>query len=177
MSVLCCCSVTKSCPTLQPHGLQHARFPCPSLSPRVCSNSYPLSGWCHPTISSSVAPFSSCLQSFLASGSFQVSQLFASCSQSIGASALVLSINIQDWFPLGLTGWISLQSRGLSRILQHHDMKALILWGSAFFMGHLSHPSMSTGKTIAFTIRTFVDQVMSLLLKMWKKIAFTEEDL
>ena len=104
--------------SLRPHGLQHARSPRPSPTPRVYSNSCPLSQWCHPTISSSVVPFSSCLQSFPASGSFQMSQFFASGGQSIGVSALasVLPMNIQDWFPLGWTGWISLQSKGLSRI-------------------------------------------------------------
>ena len=103
---------------LPPHGLQHARLCCPSPSPRVCSNSCLLSRWCHPTISSSVAPFSSCLQSFPASGSFPVSQLFASGGQSIGASASasVLPMNIQDWFPLGLTGLISLLSQGFLRV-------------------------------------------------------------
>ena len=102
----------------QPHGLQHTRLPYHPLSPGVCSNSCPLSWWCHPTISSSVIPFSSCLQSFPASGSFPMSQFFTSDGQSIGASALVsvLPINIQDWFPLGLTGLISLQSKGLSRV-------------------------------------------------------------
>ena len=105
--------------SLQPHGLQHASLPCPSLSPRICSNSCPLSGWCHPTISSSVIPFSSCLQSFPASGSFLMSWLFASGGQNIGvsASASVLPMNIQDWSPLGWTGWISLQFKGLSRVL------------------------------------------------------------
>ena len=114
----CCCLVTKSCPTLWPTGLQHTRLPCPSLSPRVCSNSCPSSWWCHPTISSSVTPFSSCPQSFPASGSFPVSQVFASGGQSSGASASasVLPMNIQDWFSLGSTGWISLQSKGLSRV-------------------------------------------------------------
>ena len=98
-----------------PHGLQHTRLPCPSLSPEVCSNSCPLSQWCHPTISSSIIPFSSCLQSFPVSWSFPMSQLFTSGGQSIGTSALtsVLPVNIQGWFPLGLTGWISLQSKGL----------------------------------------------------------------
>ena len=101
-------SVTQSCLTLRPHGLQHARLPCPSPTPRTCSNSCPLSRWCHPTISSSVIPFSSCLQSFPALGSFPRSQLFASGGPSIGvsASASVLPMNIQDWFPLGLTGLI-----------------------------------------------------------------------
>ena len=100
------------------HGLQHTRLPCPLPSPRACSNSCPLSQWCHPTISSSVVPFSPCLQSFLASGSVLISQLFTSRSQSIGAStsASVLPMKIQDWFPLGLTGLISLLSKGLSRV-------------------------------------------------------------
>ena len=95
-----------------PHGLQHTRLSCLSLSLRVCSNSCPLSLWCHPTISSSVAPFSSCLQSFPESGSFSMNWLFASSGQSIGALASVLLMNIKDWFPLGLTGLISLQSLG-----------------------------------------------------------------
>ena len=96
--------------SLWPHGLQHTRPPCPSLTPRIYSNSCPLNWWCHPTISSSVVPFSSCPQSLPASGSFQMSQFFASDSQSIGVSATisVLPMNIQDWFPLGWTGWISL---------------------------------------------------------------------
>ena len=100
--------------------LQHAKLPCPS-TPKACSNSCPLSRWFHPTISSSVLPFSSCLQSFPASGSFQRSQFFASGGQSIGvsASASVLSMNIQDWSPSGCTGWISLQSKGLSRVFSN----------------------------------------------------------
>ena len=102
--------------SLWPHRLKHARLPCPSLSPRVCSNSYPLSQWCHQAISSSVTPFSSCLQSFPASGSFPMSRIFASGGQIIGASASVLPVNIQGWFPLGLTSLISLLSKGLSRV-------------------------------------------------------------
>ena len=104
--------------SLRPHGLQHARLPCPSPSPGVFENSCALSRWCHPTISSSVLAFFSCLQSFLASGSFLMSRFFASGGQSIGASAStsVLPLNIQDWFPLGLTGLISLLSEGLSRV-------------------------------------------------------------
>ena len=104
--------------SLWPHGLQHVRPPCPSLTPKACSDSCPLSQWYHPITSSSVFPFSSCLQSFLASGSFQMSQFFASGSQSIGvsASASVLPMNIQDWFPLAWTAWISSQSKGLSRV-------------------------------------------------------------
>jgi len=107
--------------SLQPCGLQHARPPCPSPIPRVYLNSCPLSGWCHPTISFSFIPFSSCLQSFPASRSFQMSQFFTSGGQRIGvsASASVLPMNIQDWFPLGWTGWISLQSRGFSGVFSN----------------------------------------------------------
>ena len=107
--------------SLPPHGWPHARHSCPSPTPGVYSNSCPLSQWCHPTISSSVIPFSSCLQSFPASGSFQMSQHFASGGQSIGVSAStsVLPVNTQDWSPLGWTGWISLQSRGLSRVFSN----------------------------------------------------------
>ena len=111
-----CCLVTPLCPTPWPHGLQHTRLLCPLLSPRVCSNSCPLSQWCHPTISSSVVPFSSCPLSFPASGSFPMSQLFTSGGQSIRASAPVHPVNIQGWFPLGLTGLISLLSKGLSGV-------------------------------------------------------------
>ena len=107
--------VAQLCPTLRPHGLQHIRLPCPSPSPEVCSNWCPLSWWCHPTIPSSVTPFS-CTQSFPASGSFPMSQHFILGGQSIRASASVLPMNIQGWFPLGLTGLISLQSKGLSRV-------------------------------------------------------------
>ena len=102
--------------SLGPRELQHTRLPCPSLSRKVCSNSCPLSQWCHPTISSSVTPFSSCLQAFPAPESFPKSQLFASGGQSTGASVSVLPMNIQGWFPLGLTGLISMLSKGLSRV-------------------------------------------------------------
>ena len=107
--------------SLWPCELQHARPPCPSPTPRVYSNSCPLSWWCHPTISSSVIPFSSCTQSFPASGSFQMSQLFVSGGQSVGVSAskIVLPMNTQDWSPLEWTGWISLQSKGLSRVFSN----------------------------------------------------------
>ena len=107
--------------SLRPHELQHARPPCPSLTSGVHPNPCPLSQWCHPTISSSVVPFSSCPQSVPASGSFQMSQLFASGGQSIGvlASTSVFPMNTQDWSPLGLTGWISLQSKGLSRVFSN----------------------------------------------------------
>ena len=113
------CSVMSN--SLWPHGLQHARPPCPSPTPGVYWNSCPLCWWCHPTISSSVVTFSSCLQSFPASGSLQMSQFFASVGQSIreSASASVLPMNIQDWFPLGWTDWISLQSKGLSRLFSN----------------------------------------------------------
>ena len=114
--------------------------------------------------SSSVNPFSSCLQSFPASGSLQMSQFFVSSGQSIGisASTSVLPMNTQDWSPLGWTGWISLQSKGLSSLLQHNSSKASILWCSAFFIVQLSHPYMTTGKTIALTRWTFVGKVISL---------------
>ena len=119
--------------SLWPHGLHHARLPCPSPSPRVCSNLCPLSQWCHPTISSSVVPFSSCLQSFPASASFPISWLFSSGGQSFGvsASASVLPMNIQGWFPLGLTKELLAVQRTLKSLLQHHSSKASILWCSA----------------------------------------------
>ena len=113
---------------LQPHGLQHARLPCPSPTPRAYSNSCPLNWGCHPTISASAIPFS-CLQYFPASGSFQMSQFFALGGQSIGvsASASVLPMNIQDWFPLGWTGWISLLSKGLSRAFSNTTASILYI--------------------------------------------------
>ena len=113
--------------SLRPHEPQHTRPPCLSLTLGVYPNSCPLSWWCHPAISSSVIPFSSCLQSFPASGAFQMSELFASAGQSIrvSASASGLPVNIQDWFPLGWTGWISLQAKGLSRILSSISFKSI----------------------------------------------------
>ena len=159
--------------SLQPHGLQHARLPCPSTTPGTYSNSRPLSQWCHLTISSSVVPFSSHLQSFPASGSFPVSQFFMSGGPSIGvsASASILPMNIQDWFPLGWNGWISLQSKGLSRAFSNTCFsKASVLRRSALFMIHLSHPYMTTGKTIALIGWTFVDKVMSLLFSMLSRL-------
>ena len=116
--------------SLWSHGLQHASPPCPSPTPRVYSNSCPLSWWCHPTISSSFIPFSSCLQSFPESGSFPISQFFTSGGQSIGVSAStsVLPMNTQDWFPLGWTGWISLKSKGLSRVFTGLSSKASPMW-------------------------------------------------
>ena len=126
--------------SLRPHELQHTRPPCPSPSPGVHSNSCPLSPWCHPAISSSVIPFSSRPQSFPASGSFQMSKLFASDGQSIGvsASAWVHPVNIQDWFPLGWTSWISLQSKGLSRVFSNTTVQK-----HQFFSTQLSSQSNS----------------------------------
>ena len=122
--------------SLQLHGLEHARLPCPTVTPRTCSNSWSLSWWCHPTISSSAVPFSSCLQSFPASGSFPVSQFFTSGGQSIGASALasVFPMKIQDWFPLRWTGWLSLQSKGLSKAFTNTTVQKhwkLSLWSNS----------------------------------------------
>ena len=121
-----------------PHGMQHTMLPCPSSSPRSCSDSYLLSRWCHPAVSSPVIPFSSCLQSFPESGSFLMSQFFTSGSQSIRASASVLPMNLQDWFPLGLTGLISFQCKGLSRVfsnttVQNHQFFStqLSLWSTS----------------------------------------------
>ena len=121
VNLLFCHSVMSN--SLWPYGLQHARLPSPSLSPSVCSSSCPLSRWCHPTILSSVIPFSSCLQYFPASGSFPVSHFFASGGQSIGTSASVLPMNIQSRFSLGLTGLISLQSKGLSRVFSNTTVR------------------------------------------------------
>ena len=133
---------------LQPHDPQHTRTSCPSPTPGVYPNPCPLCWWCHPIISSSVIPFSSCPQSFPASGSFQMSRLSAPGGQSIGVSAStsVPPMNTQDWSPLGRTGWISLQSNGLSRVFSN-----TIVQHSAFFIVQLSHPYMTTGKTIALT--------------------------
>ena len=133
-----------------------------------------LSEWCHPSISSSVIPFS-CLQSFPASGSFPMSQFFASGDQSFGVSASgsVLPMNIQDWFSLGRTGWISLQSKGLSRIFFSITVQKCQFFSaqcSAFFIIHLSHPYIATGKTIALTSWTFVDSIMSLLFNMLSRL-------
>ena len=134
-----------------------SRLPCPLISPRVCPGSCPLSWWCHPTILNSVVPFSSYSQSFSASGSFPMSQLFASSGQTIGpsTSASVFPMNIQGWFLIELTGLISLLSKGLSSLLQHHSSKASILQCTDYFMVQLSHPDMTTGKTIALTLWTF----------------------
>ena len=162
--------------SLQSHEPQHTRPPCSSPTPRVHSNPCPLSWWCHPTISSSVFPFSSCPQSFPASRSLQMSQLFVSCGQNIGVSAStsVLPMNTQDWSPLGWTGWISLQSKGFSRVFSNITVQKHHLWHSVFFIFQFSHPYMTTGKTIALTRWTFVDNVMFLLFNMLSRfvIAF-----
>ena len=151
--------------SLWPHGLQHTRSSCPSPTPRVYSNSCPLNWWCHPTISSSVIPFSSCLQSCPASGSFQMSWFFTSGGQSIGvsASASVFSVNIKDWFPLGWTGWIC-------HPRDSQESKASVLQCSAFFIVQLSYPYMTTRKTIALTIWTFAGKVMFLLFNMLSRL-------
>ena len=127
--------------SLRPHGPQHARPPCPSPTPGVHPNPCPLSRWCHPTISSSVIPFSSCLQSFPTSGPFQMSQLFASGGQIIGvsASASVLPMNTQDWSHLGWTGWISLQSKGLSRVFSNTTVQKHQFFGSQLSTWSNSH--------------------------------------
>ena len=172
------CSLSVVSDSLQPHRQQHSRLPFPSPSPRACSKSCPLSQWCHPTISSSVIPFSSCLQYFPASGSFPMSQLFTSGGLSFGASASVSvpSMNIQDWFPLGLTGLTSLQSKGLSRVFssttvqQRQFLRAyLSLWSSS----HLYMTSVPC-QTMTSTIWTFVGRVMSLFFNMLSRfvIAF-----
>ena len=147
--------------SLRPHESQHARPPCPSPTPGVHPDSRPSSHWCHPAISSSVVPFSSCPQSLPASGSFPMSQLFAWGGQSIGvsASAPVLPMNTQDWSPSEWTGWISLQSKGLTRVFSNTTIQLQL---SSFFTVQLSHPCMTTGKSIALTRQTFVGKVMSL---------------
>ena len=152
-------SVAQSCLTLcDPHELQHARPPCPSPTPRVHPNPCPLSWWCHPTISSSVIPFSSCPQSFPASESFPMSQLFTSGGQRIGASASpsVLPMNIQDWFPLRWTCWISLLSKGLSRVFSNTTVQK-----HQFFSAQLS---LWSNSHMGLTRWTFVGKVISLLL-------------
>ena len=125
--------------SLQPHGLQHARPPCPPPTPGAYSNSCPSHWWSHPTISSSVVPFSSCLQSFPVSGSFSTSWFSASGGQSIGVSASVLPMNIQDWFPLGWAGWISLQSKGLSRVFSNTTVQK-----HQFFSTQLYSPALTS---------------------------------
>ena len=154
--------------SLQSHGLQHSRLPWPSPTPRACSNWCPSSWWYHPTITSSVFPFSSCLQSSPKSGSFPVSQFFRSGGQNIGVStsASVLQLIFRtDFLWDGLVDLLAVQGT-----LQHHSSKASILRCSAFFTVQLSHPYMTTGKTIALTRRTFVGRVMSLLFNMLSRL-------
>ena len=152
--------VSQWCLSLQPHGLQHARPPCPSSSPKVCPSSCPLQGWCHPAISSSDTLFSFCLQYFQAPGTFPMSWLFASKYWSFSISLSneysgLISLKI-DWFYL-------LAVQGTFRsLLQHHSLKSSTLWRSAFFTVWLSQQYVITGKTIALTIWTFVRKVMSL---------------
>ena len=161
--------------SLRHHELQHARPPCPSPTPKVHPNPCPLSRWCHTTISSFVVPFS-CPQSFPASGSFQMSQLFASGGQSIGSFSFNISPSSEhpgvisfrmDWLDL-----LTVQGT-LKSLLQHHSSKASILLCSAFFIVQLSHPYMTTGKTIAWTRWTFVGKVMSLLFNMLSRLIIT----
>ena len=145
--------------SLRPYGLQHVRLPWPSTVPRAYSNSCPSRQWCHLTISSSVVPFSSCLQSFLASESFQMSQFFASGGQSIGVFSFSISPSNEYSglisFRMDRLDLLAVQGT-LKSLLQHHSSKASILWCSAFFIFQISHPYMTTGKTIALTRWTFV---------------------
>ena len=148
--------------SLWPHGLQHARPPCPSPSLGACSNSRPLSQWCHPTILSSAIPFSSYLHSFPASESFPMSQFFPSGGQSIraSASASILPMNIQDWFPLGLTGLISLQSKGLSIVFSNTTIQKHQFFGTQISLWSNSHiHTWPLGKSIALTRWTFAGHV------------------
>ena len=154
--------------SLRPHEPQHARPPCPSLTPGVHPNPCPLSQWCHPTILSSVIPFSSCPQFLPASGSFPISQLFAWGGQisPFNEHPGLISFRM-DWLDL-------LAVKGtLKSLLQHHSSKASILWHSAFFTVWLSHPYMNTTKTIALTRQTFVDKVMSLPFNMLSRLVIT----
>ena len=158
--------------SLQPHGLQNSRLPCPSPTPRACSNSCPSNRWCHPTISSSVVPFSSCFQSLPASGPFPISHFFTSSGQNIGtsASASVFPMTIWDWFPLGLTDWISLSPRDTqesSPIPQFRSINPSML---SFLYGLTFASYITTGKTITLTRQTFVGKVMSLLFNMLSRL-------
>ena len=160
-SVQFSCSVMSD--SLWPHGLQHARHPCPSPTLGVCSNSCPLHWWRHPTTSSSVIPFSSCHHSFPASESFPMSPFFTSGGQSIGisASVSVLPMNIQDWFPLGSTGSISLQSKGLSTVFSSTTVQKHKFFSVQSSLWSSSHYYMTPGETIASTRQTFVDSDVS----------------
>ena len=153
--------------SLWPRGLQRSRPPCPSPTPGVYSNSCPLCQWCHPTNSFSVILLSFCLQSFPASGSFQMSQFITSGGQSIGISASTM--NFQDWFPLGWTSWISPQSKGLWRVCSNTTARK----HQFFIVQLLSHPDMTTGKAIALTRQIFVGKVMSLVFNTLSRLVIT----
>ena len=172
-------SVTQPCPILyDPMDYSMlARLPCPSPTLRAWSNSCSLRQWWHPTISSSVVPFSSRLRSFPASGSFPISWLFTSGDQSIGASASasVLPMNIQDWFPLRLTGWISLESKGLSRVFSNITVQKHQFLSDQLSLWPNSHPDMTTGKTITLTRWTFVSKVSSLIFNMLPRFVMEKE--
>ena len=170
--------VAQSCPTLcrpmdsgPPYPIilpvPYSGPPCPSTTPKACSNSCPSSQWCHPVISSSVVPLSSCLQSFPESGSFQMSQHFASGGQSIGVSNISPSKEYSRLISFRMN-WLDLLAvkETLKSLLQHHNSKASILWCSAFFIVQLSHPYMTAGKPIALAIWTFVGKVTSLLSRL-----------
>ena len=166
--------------SLQSHELQHARPPSSLPTPGVYSNSCPLSWWCHPTISSFAVPFSSCLQYYPASGSFPMSQFFASGVKSIGVSGSTSVLTMNTHWKCSLIScslisfkmdWLDvLESKGLWKVLQHHTSKVSILWCSAFFIVQLSHPFITTGKTIPLTRQTFVGKVISLLWNMWSRL-------
>ena len=147
--------------SLQPYGLQHSRLPCWTPTPRACSNSCPWSRWCHSVISSSVVPFSSCLQSCPASGSFPMSQFFTPGGQSIGvsASASVLQMNVQGWFPLGLMGWITLQFKGLSRVFLQQQFKTINYSVFSFLYDPTLTAIHDHWKTIALTRWTIISKV------------------
>ena len=157
-------SATQSNNSLQPHGMLHTRLPCPSPTPGACSNPHPSSRWYHPTSSSSVVPFSPCLQSFLASGSFPLSQFFTSLGQSIGlsASASVLPMNIQNWFPLGWTGWISFQSKGLSRVFSNITVQKHQFFGAQPSSQSNSHIHTWPQPWLDHTVHTWPQQNHSL---------------
>ena len=171
-SVQFSCSVMSN--SLRPHGLQHARPPCPSPTPRVYSNSCPSRWWYHPTILSSVVPFSSCPQSFPASGSFSMSQFFTS-GIWVSVWASVLPVNIQDWFPLGWTGWISLQSKGLSRVFSNTRWETR-RWIGGPGEGSRARAGGETGVEREFyfkweevTVRGFVDKESSIERERWTR--------
>ena len=154
------------------HGLQNTRLPCPSPTPSVYSNSCPSSQWCHLIISSSAVPFSSRLQSFPASGSFPISQLFTSGGQNIGVGFSISPSNEHPGLISFRMDWVDLLAvqETLESLLQHHNSKASILWCSTYFIVQLSHPYMTTGKTITLTRQTFVGQVMSLHFNMLSRL-------